>query len=529
MIKWCLSRSVPADTAVIGQKVLPVNNVCRQIGDRFDELTPTEDVFEPMYSYKGRGAISPFLLAMVTVLQMMEKVPDRVAAHFVVTRLDWKYALHLPLDYQGFHFTDLYAYRQRLIQHGQEKLVFDQVITKFKALGLIKERTKVRTDATHVVALLNRLSQLELVRESIRVALDAVSVVAPAWVSEVVPPAFREAYDERQNDYRVSDSQIAKQLREAGQAGYWFLAQLERSAPAYVQKLTEVETLRTVLSQQFPQGPDAGPTDKRPAGRGVVETPHDPEVRCSKKRSLGWLGYKVHYTETCEEGLPSLIVDVEITDATAGDNSQIPEIQKRLAELEIHPREQLADESYVSGEDLAHSAKEEIDLFGPAQEDHGAPEGYRQADFKIDEVNKVAECPAGQKSDTWSEKVVDDDGRTKIEIRFDSKTCRECPAFGVCTTSSQGRSLLLNPYRVEIEAARARQKTESFKLEFRLRSQIEGTISELVRAHGARYTRYRGRAKTRLQACFTTTAANLKRTIRWLLQQEARATEAVAA
>ncbi len=528
MIKWRLSRSVPAETAALALPLMSETNIYRQIGDRFAELMPTEAVFEPVYSYKGRGAISPLLLALVTILQMMEKVPDRVAADFVVFRMDWKYALHLPLSYKGFHFTDLYAFRQRLVQHGAEKLVFDQVLAKLKAMGLIKERGKVRTDATHVVALLNRLSQLELVRESIRAALDAVSVLAPAWLNETVPLTFCEAYGQRQNDYRVSDSQIAKQLFEAGRDGYWFLAQLERSAPAHVQRLSEVETLRTVLGQQFPQGPDAGPTKKRPAGRGIIETPHDPEVRCSMKRSLAWQGYKLHITETCEQDLPPLLVDIEVTDATAGDNSQVPEIQERLAERKIHPCKQLVDEAYVSGPDLARSAKEGIDLFGRMQKDHRAAQGYRQANFQIDEERKVAECPAGHLSNVWSEKVVDD-GRTKIEIRFDSKTCRECPAFGVCTTSSQGRSLLLNPYRVEVEAARARQETTEFKLEFRLRSQIEGSISELVRAHDIRHTRYRGRVKTRLQACFTATAANLKRAIRWSLQQEARAIEAAAA
>ncbi len=220
MIKWCLSRSVPADTATLALPLMAVTNLYRQIGDRFAELTPTEAVFEPVYSYKGRGAISPLLLALVTVLQMMEKVPDRVAADFVVFRMDWKYALHLPLGYKGFHFTALYAFRKRLLQHGAEKLVFDQVLANLKAMGLIKERGKVRTDATHIVALLNRLSQLELVRESIRVALDAVSVLAPGWLSETVSLAFRETYGQRQNDYGVSDSQIAKQLLEAGRDGY---------------------------------------------------------------------------------------------------------------------------------------------------------------------------------------------------------------------------------------------------------------------------------------------------------------------
>lgn len=529
MLKRYLSRVVPADTAALGQILLRVNDIYRQIGDRFDELMPTEDVFGPMYSYKGMPAVSPLLLALVTVLQMMEKLPDRVAARYAVTRVDWKYALHLPLGYLGFAFTDLHTFRQRLLAHGQERLMFDQVVAKLKATGLIKGRAKVRTDATHVVALLNRLSQLELVRESIRVALEAVSSVAPVWVSEVVPAAFSETYGERQNDYRLSDSQIAKQLLEVGRDGFWLVAQIERSAPAEARMLSEVGGLHTVLAQQFPQGPESGPAKDRPAGRGVIETPHDPEARGSKKRHKSWVGYKEHITETCDKGLPSLIVDVEVTDATEGDNDQLPEIQERLAEREMKPDEQIVDQSYMSGPNLARSAEQGIDLVGRPEQDHGAPEGYRQADFQIDEEKKEAVCPAGHQSVVWSEKPIGDGERCRVEIRFARKTCLECPAFGVCTKSAQGRSLDLNPYRDLLIPCRARAKTEEFKQEFRLRSQIEGSISEMVRGYGTRHTRYRGRAKSRLQACFTATAVDLKRAICWLLQRERCAAEAVAA
>ena len=41
------------------------------------------------------------VLSMVTLFQYIEQVPDREAADAVRTRLDWKYALHLPIDYPG--------------------------------------------------------------------------------------------------------------------------------------------------------------------------------------------------------------------------------------------------------------------------------------------------------------------------------------------------------------------------------------------------------------------------------------------
>jgi Transposase DDE domain len=45
------------------------------------------------------------------------------------------------------------------------------------------------------------------------------------------------------------------------------------------------------------------------------------------------------------------------------------------------------------------------------------------------------------------------------------------------------------------------------------RNAIEGTISELTRAHGMRRHRYRGLAKARFQNLFIATACNIKR---WL-------------
>ena len=106
-LPWQVSREVPEDTAAVGRKLLKTEKVYRQIGERFNDLLPEESQFAPRYAETSRGAIPPLLLALVTVFPMLEKVPDRVAADWVVSRLDWKYALHLPLTYAGFHFTDL--------------------------------------------------------------------------------------------------------------------------------------------------------------------------------------------------------------------------------------------------------------------------------------------------------------------------------------------------------------------------------------------------------------------------------------
>ena len=67
------------------------------------------------------------------------------------------------------------------------------------------------------------------------------------------------------------------------------------------------------------------------------------------------------------------------------------------------------------------------------------------------------------------------------------------------------------------------QRAEAFRLECRKRNALEGTQSELVRAHGLRQARYRGSAMVALQNYMIGAACNAKRWIRrlqWQHQQE---------
>jgi hypothetical protein len=281
--------------------------------------------------------------------------------------------------------------------------------------------------------------------------------------------------------------------------------------------------LRTVLEQQFPKGPGALPAARRPTGADVIESPHEPEARFSAKRGKSWLGYKVQVTETCDADAPHLIVDIEATAALANDAPQLPAIQQRLQERDMLPAEQQVDQGYMSGEHLVGSAARGINLLGVPLADTQGPPGFRQTDFQIDMPGRQATCPAEQHSHVWSEQPAPAGGPPRILIRFAAATCRSCPFFGQCTKSTQGRSLSLHPYRAALLARRAEAQTAAFRNRLHLRAGIEGTLSELIRAHGLRHARYRTLGKQALQVYFTAIAANLKRLAQWWAGRQAAA------
>jgi transposase len=75
----------------------------------------------------------------------MENLSDREAAAMVVSRIDWKYALHLPLDYAGFDHSVLSEFRGRLVAHEAEGRVFEALLEQLQAEGLVSGRGKQRT------------------------------------------------------------------------------------------------------------------------------------------------------------------------------------------------------------------------------------------------------------------------------------------------------------------------------------------------------------------------------------------------
>ncbi len=98
---------------VFREKVLPV---LRKARPRLAGLYCAEN---------GRPAIEPVVILGASVLQYMDKLPDRLAAGEVRLSLGWKYALDMEVDAKGFDASSLSVFRARLVEHEEERLAFD--------------------------------------------------------------------------------------------------------------------------------------------------------------------------------------------------------------------------------------------------------------------------------------------------------------------------------------------------------------------------------------------------------------------
>jgi transposase len=197
-----------------------------------DALGPlfTDEQFAELFAARGRPAWSPARLALVLVLQFVEGLTDRQAADAVRARLDWKYALGLDLCDPGFDAWVLTEFRARLLADGQTERPLTLLLDRLRERGLLHGGGRQRTDATHVRMAVRDLHRLEQVIETLRAALEALAVVAPAWLAGLLPPEWIGRYGQRGDDWRLPKAEQAR-LERAVEVGGTAWCCWKRSTP----------------------------------------------------------------------------------------------------------------------------------------------------------------------------------------------------------------------------------------------------------------------------------------------------------
>ena len=185
--------AIPKETARIAHAAYPHGNVYMQMRDALGPIYQDES-FTHLFPHDGHPAEAPWRLALITVMQFAEELPDRQAADAVRGRLDWKYALGLELTDPGFDASVLCNFRKRLVEGSAEHLLLDAMLTLFKDQGWLKARGRQRTDSTHVLAKIRALNRLVCVGETLRAALNSLAIAAPEWIMEHSDPAWVHRY-----------------------------------------------------------------------------------------------------------------------------------------------------------------------------------------------------------------------------------------------------------------------------------------------------------------------------------------------
>ena len=520
---------VPEITADVARAAFPNGNVYLTLRDKLGVIFENDD-FADLYPERGQPALSPWRLALITIMQFRENLSDRQAADAVRSRIDWKYLLGLDLSDPGFDFSVLSEFRSRLLASKAEVRLLEKLLEVCHTHKLVKSRGKQRTDSTRVLASIRAMNRLEQVGETVRAALNELATVAPKWLQQVVPAEWYKRYGRRIEADRLPKSESGRVAygQTVGEDGFLLMDLVTgANAPDGLDALSKMEALALVWERHYErEGEKIRFKAERELAKAALglESPYDPDARYRSRSGKSWVGYIVHVSETCDDDTPHLITHVETTTANVHEAQCTEKIHQALVDKGIPPDQHLVDAAYVGAELLVSSKRDHgISLIGPGRPDPSwqskVEAAYDRYDFDVDWERQQVTCPQGKKSMAWRELIDRKTNDNYHLIVFSRKDCAPCPARALCTRAKIAERRIRLQSRAQYEAlkeARLLQKSEAGRKLYNKRAGVEGTVSQGVRGFGLRQTRYRGEAKTHLQHIATAAAINIDRIVAWL-------------
>lgn len=238
-----------------------------------------------------------------------------------------------------------------------------------------------------------RFHRAVIVGETLRAALNSLALVVPQWLGTFVPPEWHARYDHRVEETRLrypTKRNARPWSRAMGSNGWARLRAIySLSELQWLEHVPAVQTLRKVWIQQFEmvEGCLRFRSDENiPPPSLIICSPYDVEATYGRKRTMWWVGYKVHSTQSCDAEGPRLITHGETSRAGNGDVDVTPVIHQALQEKDVLPREYLTDTTYAQAKQCTDSRlRYGIDLIAPTRSDNKW-QGPRAARIRCSEL-----------------------------------------------------------------------------------------------------------------------------------------------
>jgi transposase len=242
---------IPADTVKSARAIFGRSNFYLAVGDQANRLFSGLHLVDPAeWDQKEERRLA--VLHLVTVFQFVETLPDLLAVDALRERVDWKYALHLPLRYPFREASTFCEFRRWTLADRARVANFQTLLER---LSGVSERIGVRRtypEAEQVVASVCRTSRLALIWDTMSQCLEALAIKRHDWLRVISLPHWYDRYGHLSRDLNLRVEILEQEAfaQGVGSDGFHLLEAISSGAPELAD-LPEVQALREVWSGQY--------------------------------------------------------------------------------------------------------------------------------------------------------------------------------------------------------------------------------------------------------------------------------------
>lgn len=252
---------IPSETARLARSLFNERNLYLLVGDAL--CTISADFGEaPCCSESALAEQSVRLLAIITIFQYIEMLTDHQANEAIRQRLDWKYALHLPVTFPSAPYLQTCAFRRHLLAHPDMMAAFQAMLTRMKRLGMPAATPTTPTgslaSAEHVVRTVCAVNRLDRLVSAFLAALEYLAIYHTTWLRQNSQPGWILRYrrDTSLRALPVAPAEWPARFEMIGNDGRRLLDAI-RAAPALpedpdpMSSAPQVRALERELHRQF--------------------------------------------------------------------------------------------------------------------------------------------------------------------------------------------------------------------------------------------------------------------------------------
>jgi transposase len=191
------------------------------------------------------------ILPQISFFQFLEGLTDVQAVEAVRTRLDWKFALHLPVYPPTIRERTLCEFRQRALNDLQYQREFQMLVDRFVTFNPPHNdrfQSFISLELLSFVCWINRLNWL---RVTMGRMLEVLAISFPEWLRKNTLPHWYGRYSHITTGFEVNDSSDQQEysMEEIAVDIDYLLNKIHQSTLPEISELKEVRALEGVWRQ----------------------------------------------------------------------------------------------------------------------------------------------------------------------------------------------------------------------------------------------------------------------------------------
>lgn len=247
--------SIPNETVRAARAVFSRKNFYIRVGEQLEFILKDiqqESLPDLPKTSRAGGALLP----LTTFFQFVEGLTDLQAMDAVRTRIDWKYALHLPVNTLTFRENSLCEFRQQVIHDRAGQCEFQKMVDRLITLNPPYHQTDQNFEVLALLSSTCSINVMNLALEAMGAALGALASHFPEWLRQIAQPHWYWRFNQLPPSAHPVSSMRQQELsmEKLGADIHYLLEEVQRANSSEISKMREIKALHRIWERQFESG-----------------------------------------------------------------------------------------------------------------------------------------------------------------------------------------------------------------------------------------------------------------------------------